>query len=1066
MTSTDVRDPALARLAARSAPLSDRLGPHWWDEQLASDPGRDLLDRWARTVTRGDLTALAQHAERLIADSVEPAGHRPPAGGGSEAWLAVAAVVIQQAHLDTAELDDPGLTTATGSPVPFAALYSPFLAAARHQVTWSSRWAPEAIADLERWLVSRLASVLESALEREFEGERRSSHPHIAGVHQRFVADLRAAGLARLRRHHPVLFRLACLVCAQWAAAVGELDQRLAEDAAVLQAAWGVDLSRVSAVAAGTSDSHHDGRSVHILTSADDTRIVYKPRDLRAEAATHDLFRWLSRRHPVYDLHPLQVLVRPGYGWEEHAEAAPCTDPDGPARFFRRTGVLLAVMHALSGTDLHRENLVAVGDRPVLVDAETVLAPQLNRSASTPRPDTARERAQEQLRGSVLATHLLPGWQLAVTGEAFDNAGLSGLDGRDAIFPVPRWTDVGADTMARELVETQLPPGHNVVRSAQGPIAPAEHVEDLLAGFRAAYDQLVVDRDALVAATGPLARYAGSRVRFLLRPTASYGLIALSALRGEATADGAVRSVALDRISQLLGQPGMPPEVWQLYRSEIAELERLDVPHFTVPVESRCVDLSDGRTSAPCLVESPLEVARRRVQSLSPTDRAFQERLVRGAFATRYGLGHDPRPSVAVDAPARSERPRRPAAVPALSPTEALARAALVGRTLQSEAVRGADGGMAWIGASVVAASGASALEVTGPDLYGGTSGIALFFAALASATGDGHWKDAARSAVVDLQRLIRADASLLARQLGPGGGTGTGSVIYALTALAGLLDDPALLVDATSLASAAAAELTDQPVDALAGLAGLVLGLVRLHDSTGNAGVLDAARAAGEALLGSAVQGPGGASCWIGPTGVPLAGISHGAAGIALAFTRLATATGDVRFSRADAAARSLEDRVYSEQQHAWPDLRLGAGDQFASAGWCHGPAGVGLARLSAWRLRPAPDLRRDGERALGRRTGGDIEMRDSLCCGALGRAVWLAEAGRLLDRPELTASGHQLLARVVARADAAGGYRLDDGSRVRADPPGLFRGLAGVGYALLLLTDGRDLPRPLTWE
>ena len=93
-----------------------------------------------------------------------------------------------------------------------------------------------------------------------------------------------------------------------------------------------------------------------------------------------------------------------------------------------------------------------------------------------------------------------------------------------------------------------------------------------------------------------------------------------------------------------------------------------------------------------------------------------------------------------------------------------------------------------------------------------------------------------------------------------------------------------------------------DQPVDALSGLAGLALGLVRLHESTGDVRVLDTARTVGGALVGSAVRGPGGVLHWPGPTGAPLAGISHGAAGVALALERLAASTGDGRF-----AGRSL---------------------------------------------------------------------------------------------------------------------------------------------------------------
>jgi lantibiotic modifying enzyme len=38
--------------------------------------------------------------------------------------------------------------------------------------------------------------------------------------------------------------------------------------------------------------------------------------------------------------------------------------------------MLLALVQALEGTDCHLENIVASGDQPVLVDAETLLHPR------------------------------------------------------------------------------------------------------------------------------------------------------------------------------------------------------------------------------------------------------------------------------------------------------------------------------------------------------------------------------------------------------------------------------------------------------------------------------------------------------------------------------------------------------------------------------------------------------------------------------------------------------------------------------------------------------------------
>ena len=44
-------------------------------------------------------------------------------------------------------------------------------------------------------------------------------------------------------------------------------------------------------------------------------------------------------------------------------------------RFYHRQGALLALLYVLDGTDMHYENLIAVGEQPVLVDVETLFHP-------------------------------------------------------------------------------------------------------------------------------------------------------------------------------------------------------------------------------------------------------------------------------------------------------------------------------------------------------------------------------------------------------------------------------------------------------------------------------------------------------------------------------------------------------------------------------------------------------------------------------------------------------------------------------------------------------------------
>ncbi|NEE32664.1 DUF4135 domain-containing protein, partial [Streptomyces sp. SID7982] len=70
-------------------------------------------------------------------------------------------------------------------------------------------------------------------------------------------------------------------------------------------------------------------------------------------------------------------------------------------QFYRRQGALLALLHALDGTDLHHENLIACGPHPVLVDVETLFHPPLG-------PARSADPAARALHDSVHRVGLLP----------------------------------------------------------------------------------------------------------------------------------------------------------------------------------------------------------------------------------------------------------------------------------------------------------------------------------------------------------------------------------------------------------------------------------------------------------------------------------------------------------------------------------------------------------------------------------------------------------------------------------------------------------------------------------
>ena len=100
--------------------------------------------------------------------------------------------------------------------------------------------------------------------------------------------------------------------------------------------------------------------------------MLYKPKDLRLDAAWHSLVARLNPDAPV-QLRAASVMACDGYGWAEFIAHSACTDTQNAGRFFRFSGAWLALFHSFGANDIHQENLIAAADHPVPIDLETIL---------------------------------------------------------------------------------------------------------------------------------------------------------------------------------------------------------------------------------------------------------------------------------------------------------------------------------------------------------------------------------------------------------------------------------------------------------------------------------------------------------------------------------------------------------------------------------------------------------------------------------------------------------------------------------------------------------------------
>jgi lantibiotic modifying enzyme len=742
----------------------------------------------------------------------------------------------------------------------------PFLGWVRDQLAAAARRLPPGQA-----LPEQLAAAYTAAVGRQLAGlARRTMEAELDRASggdggQRDDRDLIArlctpAGLAAFLTEYPVLARLLGRASELAAEAGSELLTRFAADRAALvsELLGGTDPGPAVAIEPGLGDRHRHGRSVTAVSFADGRTVIYKPRDLGAHLAFAQIADWLGGRVPSGGLRMPAAVARPGYGWLEFIAAAPLPRRAEATEFYRREGVLLAALYAVHACDMHRENIIACGELPVLIDVETVFHPAL------PMPQiTAADPAAEALASSVQCVGLLPYVTVGEDG-AHDQSGMSGGQ------------------------------AGNIPRFDGEAIEPGEHEAAILEGFRLAYDAIAANRTAF---SRLLASCADLEVRTVVRPTRGYARLMAESTHPDLLRDAADR----DRALGVLRAASAHHRLWSdLADYEIADLWDGDIPLLTTRPARPDLWTSAGVRLPGRLDQPGLSCALASVAAMGEVDRRDQEWIISA--------------SLAIGKPNRGHRGAQPLHGPvtaaAAEPARLLAAACGLADQIIARAIAGreASGRVNWLGLQLVEDTQWMLLPM-GAGLADGYLGVALFLAQLAALTGIDRYTDAAWRAVGALPGLLAAleGRPELVGAIGCGGLSGLGGISYGLARMSRLLNDAELGRWAGRAAELAATVDLSGAHGWTTGTAGCLAAMTSVHAELGSGRAADLARACADRLCALAEETDG--RCGPGDD-VLTDGFASGPAGVGWALVRFAETKAEQRYLAAGrlAARRAIE--------------------------------------------------------------------------------------------------------------------------------------------------------------
>ncbi len=950
---------------------------------------------------------------------------------------------------------------AVSTQIPFAPALQPFLAdfVARRDVRLHRLFRATAIQSLIDGLARQLSKICAMTLYCTLSDEHGVSG-ETPEIYSRFCKALNDGRWRELARQYPVMARLMTERTVFFGEAVDELVDRLDADRPVLDHGFlpGCLDWKIADVDPGMGDTHNFARCVMRVQFDGGAVLYYKPKPLANERWFNDILAPALRACNV-PLGSVAVLDRGTYGWARDAREKNDAESlkDGSSLSVPDMARITAVFYWLNGTDFHFENLVNGPETCHAIDLETLFN-------SLPWLDEAD--GAEWRRWTFLSTDMLRA-RFGYEGSAADASGLY-AESFDAPFPVYDF-EVTQEGGLRLKIWRPDAEGRSTTGPIEAPFPPGgPSSEPSLAS--AIPEALARVRKALPDVLRQLPQNA--ICRFVLRPTMFYARLFQRLYMPRFLADAAHFSIELNGLCA--GLRAFPeqrrPCMMALFESEIAQLQRGDIPYFGYSPFALSLRADGDVVVDTFFVESGMSLVMRKLAAIDEDDVREEVGLVLASEAlAKFSW---------TEARRRQSLPADPVDGARGSDGNAISQCcALIANEIVAAARRLPNGRTRWLGHIGDAAAKSIVPHLCDDSYFGGYWGVMSFLTRCACFFRKAGEPLSALENFLTEETEIRRDFA---------GYAPSARSVVGLDGVAGQVIGYLRLIDADPhrwlfledrlaecLATLEPDRLDIDPVpDVIAGNAGLILALSLLASQpwVGTSGQMHASIArilahSIDTVLAKAIAADSG-TFWRSPLSQNgLIGFAHGNAGylVCLAQCLVAYEKTGLRLStcQIEKIRSTLRQALVWERANRrgadWPDLRpeLGANAMLNNS-WCHGLSGLGLSRIALLRTEK---FRGDSELV---QELTDIVTRlleqpgqaifDTACCGAAGEWELLVSAGRMFPETGWLEQGQRRAAAAAVRISANGGYRGFMGSVTPIGlSPSLYQGAAGIGDVLL---------------
>jgi len=829
---------------------------------------------------------------------------------------------------------------------------------------------------------------------------------------------------------YPILYRCLCEVISYISVYIIEIIENLEKDKNEIVETLldGDTFHELLEIETDISDFHNSNKSVALLRLDNGRTIVYKPHSLENEMIHYHLLSWLYEACGL-STHDMHFINREDYGWCTFINQVTCDNVKQLERYYKRFGIIILLSYILNTTDLHFENVIAGGEYPVIIDLETLVGSPLKEDYTS-----IEFQIKDEINKSVLHSALLP---LIFLGVNINFSAISGKKNQRLTLKVPKIINSRSNEISIGYEKPLTKSGKNLASLNGKEIQPKEFLECVIEGFEQSYKYCLSNKDRLINKLSKLSNATG---RYLVRDTQQYMMMLSISYHPEFLKDGAKRNLLFYRLFNENSSKGIKINRIMIDK-EIDCLLKGDIPIFTFNMKSRNLMVDKNVIIQDYFMTTPLQELIHRVKLMCDDDLITQRDFIIMTLNTDYwnkSIHHINAFKSNVDKKMLITAVER-----------------IGNRICESAVFSNNLAEVGWCGI-VQSNNNTWSVESLGNRLYDGLAGVAVFMNALFKVIPKSIYGDICGR--ID-QTLFKYTDKLVNQYIDDrnlGAFSGEYSIVYMYQLLYIFTNKRIYLEYARKHALCLEGKNVASP-DIIDGKAGILNVIINFYIITNEKQFMNKAIQLGEELLQETMCCETGLGWRIENLEKPLAGFSHGNAGIVYSLLRLSGLTNKIDANSVIKSALEYEQHLYNEDLNNWIDLRgnhLGA----CPVAWCHGASGILLSLLQFIKNKP----KAEGLNSIEDTVQKSIALLENnkglenmcLCHGIAGNIMVIDKYAKVTGDEKL-----QLKYRTNIHTLAESIINDFIGLNIQNKQLSFMTGLPGIGYMMLSQLD-KQLP------